>query len=122
MLWEVEIRPAPGQVDREGTRVLHESRSFGIGTVREVRSGRSFLIQGPKERAVVERAAQSLLVDAIVEQCPVHPLSRENETAVHTTPRANGHRLLNGLLKPGATDTGAASTAVAMRGVGIDPE
>ena len=127
MLWEVEIRPAPGQVDREAARVLHESRSFGIGTVREVRSGRSFLIQGPKERAAVERAARSLLVDAIVEEYLLHPLGR---AADEPTPRAtgglsasaNGQRLLNVLFKPGVTDNVAASTQAALRGLGIDAE
>ena len=45
MLWEVEIQPAAGQVDREGARVLDECRTLGAGTVDEVRAARSFLIQ-----------------------------------------------------------------------------
>ena len=57
MLWEVEIRPAENQVDREGARVLAEIHALGLQSVREVRSARSFLIEGELEESTVQRVA-----------------------------------------------------------------
>ena len=57
MLWEVEIRSASNQTDREAARVLSECRDMGAGSVRKVRSARSFLIQGNVGQADVERIA-----------------------------------------------------------------
>ena len=36
MLWEVEIRPAAGQIDREGDRVLAECSGLGLQSVSSV--------------------------------------------------------------------------------------
>lgn len=41
MLWEVEIRPAAGQVDREAARVLAECSGLGLQTVSSVEAARS---------------------------------------------------------------------------------
>ncbi len=120
MLWEVEIRPAAGQVDREAARVLQESRSFGASSVREVHSGRSFLIQGPKDSSTVERAAGSLLADTVVEEFRVHSLGPGTNAPRVSSTTANGHQLLNVLFKPGVTDNVAASAQGALRELGID--
>ena len=55
MLWEVEIRPASHQIDREGERVTHEAQAMGSASIRNARSARSFLEamqvgRGPAER------------------------------------------------------------------------
>ena len=84
MLWEVEIQPAAGEIDREGARVLHEGQSFEIRSLREVRTGHSFLIQGPADQAEIERAAVSLLVDPLVERFQIRQLTKE------TSAKANG--------------------------------
>ena len=67
MLWEVEIRPAAGQVDREGERVLAESSGLGLASVTEAVSARSFLLQGDLDAAAVDRISRSLLVDPVAE-------------------------------------------------------
>ena len=67
MLWEVEIRPAKNQADREAQRVLQEAGTLHAGSIVEVASARSFLIRTDRGRADVERAANELLLDPLVE-------------------------------------------------------
>ena len=86
MLWEVEIHPAAGQVDREGARVLSEARALRLGTINAVRAARSFLIEGDADAAAIEKRALGLLVDSVVETCSVHPLGRQ--------PNADGRKPL----------------------------
>ncbi len=111
MLWEVEIRPAPGQVDREAERVLDEARSLGLESIRDIKSARSFLIQvdepatdadqqkqtaegrkkadvggRPLRQEEIERIAAELLADTVVEQFVVRRLSGSNK---HNEPALN---------------------------------
>ena len=68
MLWEVEIRPADGEVDREGLRVTHEAQALNTVTIQHVESARSFLLQGDTlTEADVRRAASSLLAAPVTE-------------------------------------------------------
>ncbi len=116
MLWEVEIEPAAGQVDREGRRVLQECRVLGAASVSDVRAARSFLIQGELDADSVQRVAETLLADTIVETFRVHRL----DTAGNA--QSGGGRLLNVLYKPGVTDNVAHSTQKAMSGLGFDAQ
>ena len=109
MLWEVEIHPAAGQVDREGARVLSEARALRLGSIHAVHAARSFLIEGDADAAAMEKSALGLLVDSVVETCSVHPLGRQ--------PSAAGQQALsqlNVLFKPGVTDNVALSTKAAL--------
>ncbi len=109
MLWEVEIHPAAGQVDREGARVLSEARALRLGSINAVRGARSFLIEGDADAAAIEQRALGLLVDSVVETCSVHPLGRQ--------PNADSRQpvsLLNVLFKSGVTDNVALSTKAAL--------
>ena len=110
MLWEVEIHPAKGQVDREGARVLSEARALRLGSINAVRAARSFLIEGDADAATIEKRALGLLVDSIVETCSVHPLGLQPSTLnpQPATPQ------LNVMLKPGVTDNVALSTKAAL--------
>ncbi len=72
MLWEVLIRPFEDQPDREAGRVLQEAQSFQAASIRELRSGHSFLIQTASDQQAVSRAAAALLVDPLVETMAVH--------------------------------------------------
>ena len=57
MLWEVEIHPAAGQVDREGARVLSEAKALRLNSINAVRAARSFLIEGEADAATIEQQA-----------------------------------------------------------------
>ncbi|HSG69738.1 MAG TPA: phosphoribosylformylglycinamidine synthase subunit PurS, partial [Planctomycetaceae bacterium] len=90
MLWEVEIRPQAGEIDYEGRRVLAEGRGLGAGTLEEVKTARSFLIQSDSGRERIEQIAAQLLTDPVVERQTIRPLS-----SASTDADANGDRLLN---------------------------
>ena len=74
MLWEVEIQPRAGEIDREGQRVLADAKALGIPSLGEVRSARSFLIEGNLAEGDVQKL-QTLLVDGVVETAFVRKLS-----------------------------------------------
>jgi len=117
MLWEIEIRPAAQGMDREGARVLATCRDFGARSIREVRSARSFLVQGAVDQSAVEAAARSLLADTVVETYSLRPLSGGASKS-----NGNGHAegtLLNVLYKPGVTDNVASSTLAALADMGL---
>ena len=112
MLWEVEIRPAAGEVDRDGQRVVTESVALGVSTVKTVTSARSFLLQGSSLAAAdVTRAAQTLLVDPVAETFVTRSVSSGGQAAKD--------RLLNVLFKPGVTDNVALSTQKALADLGF---
>ena len=116
MLWEIEIRPAHGQVDREGLRILRESREIGARTITSVESARAFLIEGDPDRAAIERAAQGLLVDTVVEAYRINELPADSSTTSHES----SLRLLTVLFKPGVTDNVGASTRRALSDLGLE--
>jgi phosphoribosylformylglycinamidine synthase len=115
MLWEVEIRPKENQVDREAARILVESRALGVESLRSVQTARSFLIETVAGSADIERAADGLLADLVVENYSVHELSAESASPGE----ANGSRLINVLFQSGVTDNVANSARAALQELGI---
>ena len=113
MLWEVEIRPNAGTADPEGERVLGESRALGAESISDCRSARSFLVEGNLTRATVERAAERLLVDPVIESAAIRVVKRDLEPAAGP----DSEQLLNVLFKPGVTDNVAASARTALQGL-----
>lgn len=109
MLWEVEIRPAPGQVDREGERVLEECSGLGVSSVSGVTSARSFLLQGDLDADAVDRISRSLLVDSVAETSAITQLG-----GAVSGPDESG-TLLNVLFHPGVTDNVANSTLASLK-------
>jgi phosphoribosylformylglycinamidine synthase len=121
MLWEIEIRPAHGQVDREGERILHEARNLHADSITEIASARSFLIQSDRPQPEIERAAVRLLLDPVVEAMTVHPVAHADRDEIRPE-AANGRRLINVLFKPGVTDNVAQSTKSALVDLGLAVE
>lgn len=112
MLWEVEIRPAAGEVDRDGLRVVGEAHALGVAGVKTVTTARSFLLQGASlNDSDVTRAATTLLVDPVAEVFSAHPVSAKTTSSTG--------RLLNVLFKPGVTDNVALSTQKALADLGF---
>jgi phosphoribosylformylglycinamidine synthase II len=105
MLWEVEIRPAAGQIDREGDRVLAECVGLGLQSVASVDAARSFLLQGELSDDLVTRISRSLLSDGVAETFTIHPLAASDNSKDDSQ---NG-QLLNVLFKDGVTDNVANS-------------
>jgi len=112
MLWEVEIRPGQGEVDREGQRVLTECSGLGLSTITAVSSARSFLLQGDLDSSTMDRISRTMLVDGVAESFTVRPLGKA-DVAVGTS-GAEGC-VLNVLFKPGVTDNVAYSTLAALK-------
>src|SRR5689334_19397980 len=72
MLWEIDIHPADGERDRAGERVAAASRELGVDEDLQVGTARGYLLEGDSlQRADVERLANELLVDSVVEQAVV---------------------------------------------------
>jgi phosphoribosylformylglycinamidine synthase II len=112
MLWEVEIRPAAGEVDRDGLRVVGEAHALGVAGVKTVTTARSFLLQGASlNNSDVTRAATTLLVDPVAEIFSAHQVSAKSASSKG--------RLLNVLFKPGVTDNVALSTQKALADLGF---
>ena len=115
MLWEVAIQPIEGAADREGERTLAHAKALGLGSIRQVRSGRSFLIEAESDEATLRKLAAAVLSDPVVERFSLHQLpSRQNGS--------RSERLLNVLFKPGVTDNVGLSTRDALRAGGLDAE
>jgi phosphoribosylformylglycinamidine synthase len=113
MLWQVEIRPTDGEVDREGLRVVHDAQALGARSVGGVRSARLFLLQGELSEADARRSAESLLVDPVVETYSLH-----RPDVSPAAPRAGEHAV-HVLLKPGVTDNVAHSAQQALKDLGF---
>ncbi|VAX37755.1 Phosphoribosylformylglycinamidine synthase, PurS subunit / Phosphoribosylformylglycinamidine synthase, synthetase subunit [hydrothermal vent metagenome] len=116
MLWEVEITPVKGEVDREAEHILAEAKTFHLASVTDVKSAKSFLIQTTPDitETDIEQAAFSLLADSVVEQFKIHRLEK-----LATNGTANSRPLLNVLYKSGVTDNVANSTKSALQKSGL---
>ncbi|MDP1797312.1 MAG: phosphoribosylformylglycinamidine synthase subunit PurS, partial [Planctomycetaceae bacterium] len=112
MLWEVEIRPAAAEIDREGARIAHEAHAMGTRTIQAVRTARLFLLQGSLTEADVQRAAQTLLVDSVTETSTCRALG----TAMH----AADDTVVHVLYKPGVTDNIGQSALKALVDLGFN--
>lgn len=119
MLWEVEIKPAAGQVDRESLRVLADSRAFGADSIRRIESARSFLIEGDLDQNAIEAAATGLLVDSVIETWTTRRIDMSGQALAAGPSEASGDLLLNVLYKPGVTDNVALTAKAALERQGI---
>ena len=106
MLWHLQIDPAPGLADLEGRRVAAEALERGLAGPWSINASRGFLIEGDLAEAPVRRAAETLLVDPIVERFTVRPCHHPIDAAgsvVHVLP------------KPGVTDPQGLSARQLLR-------
>jgi len=113
MLWHVLIEPAAGQIDRTGKHLALEAAESGLVGVTSIRAARGFLLEGRLEMAEIERAAQAVLVDPVVEAYSIRAGSAQLAgpgTLVHVLP------------KPGVTDPEAESALALLRDLGYDVE
>jgi phosphoribosylformylglycinamidine synthase len=110
MNWEIEVRTKPAGRDVHGQGVLRQIRDLGITSVKSVESARLFYLDTPAPRADVERIAEELLTDPIVE-C---------YTAADGDPRPiDGRPVVVVRRKPGVMDPVAISTLGAIADMGL---
>jgi phosphoribosylformylglycinamidine synthase len=114
MLWHLRIDPAAGRADFEGHRIAAEAAELGIPGRWQIAASRGFLIEGSLQRDEVARAAETVLVDPVVETYAVlacdHPGDGAAGATVHVLP------------KPGVTDPEAQSALAVLRDLGFAAE
>jgi phosphoribosylformylglycinamidine synthase II len=115
MLWEVDIYPLAGQPDRAAHSIAAQAAQQNIVADLRLACARGYLIQGDFDRSAIERAAQGLLVDTVVERAVVAPVG---DRAL-VEPPAGLPRLVHVLPKPGVMDPVAQSTRQALANLGL---
>ena len=118
MLWEIDLNPRAGHVDREAVRVAAEAAEMGINGPLEIHSARGFLVESPALDAdQTQTLANELFADQMVEQPICAPVGDDK---LATPPAASNFVgvLLHVLLKPGVMDPVAQSAETAARDFG----
>ncbi len=128
-LWQIDIYPADGHLDRDAARTSEEIAELGLGENVSVSFARGFLVEGDFALADATRLAETLLADRVTERAVV-AIAGQDELSVPpsvmlsdngATSRTRGATtLVNVLPKPGVMDPVAASTASAARDAGIE--
>lgn len=113
-LWEVDIHPAEGQRDLLGRAIAAEAADLGLGEIR-VKAARGFLVQGDISPGQIERLANELFADLVVERPVVAPVG-------DPVLAGDGGVLVHVLHKPGVTDPVAESARQAIADFGIQVE
>lgn len=132
-LWQIDIHPAPGQIDRLGEQTAREIHELGLGDDLLIAAARGYLIQADIDEASANEIASTLLADSITESVVVgHPgkdaslveadLSEAPESLMELLAERgieSEPHLVHVMPKPGVMDPVAASTqgALADRGV-----
>jgi phosphoribosylformylglycinamidine synthase subunit PurSL len=128
MLWEIDIHPAPGQPDRAGERIAAAARELRLADDLHVATARGFLVQSEAlQRAQLERLANELLADIVVEQAVI---GRAGDAQLSQPPNSQSGADVGGrnrqvvtvLLKPGVMDPVAQSAVAAAAELGLPME
>ena len=121
-LWQVDIYPAEGQIDREAARTIEEIEQLGFGHVK-LAYARSFLVQGRLDADAAQQLANQLLADSVTET-PVVAIAGSDDLAESPMESlmTGEIALVNVLPKPGVMDPVAASTIAAAKDAGFDVE
>ncbi len=121
-LWQIDIHPAPGQLNRDSLRVSEEIHELGLADNLQVHFARGFLVQGDLDRAAAETLALTLLADAVTERPVVEPVGDPNLLHCPGASAAAVLTLVHVMPKAGVMDPVAASTEMAARDAGIAVE
>jgi phosphoribosylformylglycinamidine synthase len=118
MLWEVDIYPAPGEVDRAGSAVAAAAAETGLAERVRVAAAHGYLIQAALDEKQVGRIARELLVDSVVERSVVGLVGdgRLTDAAAAGIDAAQGAKwqVVYVLPKPGVMDPVAQSALAAI--------
>jgi phosphoribosylformylglycinamidine synthase II len=114
-LWQIDIRPVPGQPDRIAAEILANARDLQLPDSLEVFATRGFLIQGAISETDVQKIAHDLLVEPVVEQSMLGIVGDANLAGA----LAAGLQLIHVLPLPGVTDPEAESALHAIQQLGF---
>ena len=116
MLWEIDIHPAEGQPDLVANSIRGDAPDLGLQQAFGVRAARGYLIEGSFTRDQVEKIAEQLFADPVVEKTVIGPAG----DSIFDT-GSNGSQVVHVLPKPGVTDAVAESAEKAMLDLGLTP-
>ncbi|MEJ5341262.1 MAG: phosphoribosylformylglycinamidine synthase subunit PurL [Thermogutta sp.] len=114
MLWEVDIYPAPGQPDVVAEQVRHDGLDLGIHGAWQVAAGRGYLVEGDFTLAQMQRLAEELFADPVVERFVIGQAG----DSVLLEPPSPDMQPVYVLPKPGVMDPVAMSAAAAIEDFG----
>ena len=117
MLWQVDIYPAPGQLDRSSVEIRIDATDLGFGDLK-IFTSRCYLLQGDLEAEQIQTIVDQLLVDSVVEQVVFAPVG---DSKLNRPPQENLDPL-HVILKPGVMDPVAQSALRAIGDLGIEVE
>ena len=117
MLWQVDIYPAPGQLDRSSVEIRIDATDLGFGDLK-IFTSRCYLLQGDLEAEQIQTIVDQLLVDPVVEQVVFAPVG---DSKLNRPPQENLDPL-HVILKPGVMDPVAQSALRAIGDLGIEVE
>ncbi len=121
MIWEIDVHPREGMPDREAERIIREAAACGLAKTQEtgsaeqlqVASARGFLLEADALSAEeVERLADELFADGVVERCVVAPVG--DARLVEPVAKPQAAVLLHVLPKAGVMDPVAQSAESAV--------
>ena len=72
MLWQVDIYPARGHLDRAAAEVVADAADLGFEKL-EVATSRGYLLEGDLNPEQIRTITSQLLVDPVVERTVVAP-------------------------------------------------
>ncbi|TWU45686.1 Phosphoribosylformylglycinamidine synthase subunit PurL [Novipirellula aureliae] len=115
-LWQIDIYPADGQLDREALRTQEEIHELGLHDTLKIDFARGFLVQGDLDYEQAVELATSLLADDVTERSVV-AIAGEDTLC---EPPGENMTLVNVLPKPGVMDPVAESTIAAAKDIGFN--
>ncbi len=114
-LWQIEIFPAAGHVNRISEETLADAIGVGIDSAIQIDAHHGFLVQAEISQADAEKIASNLLVEPVVES---HIVASVGDASLNIS--ESNQSLVYVLPKPGVTDPQAESAAAAMAEMGFD--
>ena len=115
MLWQVDIYPAHGHLDRSAVEVINDATDLGFEQL-EVVTSRGYLLEGDLNADQIRTITDQLLVDPVVERTVVAPVG---DAELNKPPQKDLHPL-HVLLKPGVMDPVAQSALSAITDLQIN--
>ncbi|PHS02524.1 MAG: phosphoribosylformylglycinamidine synthase subunit PurL [Blastopirellula sp.] len=114
-LWEVDIYPGSGQVDRAAEGLKADAADLGLMNDLPIAVAHGYLVEGDFDQTEIENLAARLLADNVVERTVVAQVGCDS---LDKSPNGNGASLVHVLPMPGVTDPVAQSAMTAISDFG----
>ena len=114
-LWEVDIYPGSGQVDRAAEGLKADAADLGLMNDLPIAVAHGYLVEGDFDQTEIENLAARLLADNVVERTVVAQVGCDS---LDKSPSGNGASLVHVLPMPGVTDPVAQSAMTAITDFG----